>query len=86
LTKLISENKIDWDEHMSTMLFSYITAYKVATSYTPYQLVYGLYPLMPIEYIIPVVGGNERDGTLVRVLTSRIIKRKESTKESRTTI
>jgi hypothetical protein len=61
------------------MLFSYITTYKVATLCTPY-------PLMPIEYIIPIVGGNERDDTLVRVLTSRIIKCKESTKESGTTI
>jgi hypothetical protein len=39
--------------------------------------VYGLHPLMPIEYIIPVVNGNERDNTLVRVLTSRIIKLKK---------
>jgi hypothetical protein len=29
---------------------------------------------MPIEYIVWVVGGNERDITLVRVLTSRIIE------------
>jgi hypothetical protein len=36
LTKLVSENKIDWDEHLYTMLFSYINAYKVATRYTPY--------------------------------------------------
>jgi hypothetical protein len=43
------------------MLFSYITAYEVATSYTPYQLVYGLHSLMPIEYIVPVVGGHQRD-------------------------
>jgi hypothetical protein len=33
LTKLLSENKLDWDEHRSTMLFSYKTAYKVATWY-----------------------------------------------------
>jgi hypothetical protein len=24
LTKLVSENKTDWDEHLSIMLFSYI--------------------------------------------------------------
>jgi hypothetical protein len=63
---LVSENKIDWDEHLSTMLFSYKTAWKVITRYTPYQLVYGLHPLMPTEYVILVVGGNERDNTLVR--------------------
>jgi hypothetical protein len=29
LTKLVSDNIIDWDEHLSTLLFSYRTAYKV---------------------------------------------------------
>jgi hypothetical protein len=38
LTKLVSDNRTDWDEHLSTMLFSYITAYKVVIRYTPYQL------------------------------------------------
>ncbi len=56
------------------MLFSYRTTYKVAIGYTPYQLVYGLHPLMPIEYIVLVVGGDERNNILVRVLTSRIIE------------
>ncbi len=73
MTKLVSENKTNWDEHLSIVLFSYRTAYKMAIRYTPYQLVYGLHPLMPIKYIV-LVGGNENDSTLVRVLTSRIIK------------
>jgi hypothetical protein len=74
LTKLVSDIRIDWDEHLSTMLFSYKTTYKVITGYTPYQLMYGLHPLMPIEYIILVVGGDERDSTPMKVLTSRIIE------------
>jgi hypothetical protein len=77
LTKLVSENRIDWDEHLSIMLFSYRTAYKVATRYTPYQLVYGLHPLMPIKYIVPIAGGNERDSTSMKVLISRIIELKK---------
>jgi hypothetical protein len=36
LTKLINENKTDWDEHLFTMLFSYKIAYTVTTWYTPY--------------------------------------------------
>ncbi len=56
------------------MLFSYKTTYKVATRYTPYQLMYELHPLMFTEYIVLIVGGNERDSTLVRVLTSKISK------------
>ncbi len=74
LTKLVSENKIDWHEHLSTMLFSYKTTYKVATWYTPYQILYGLHPLMPTKYIILVVNGDEKDNTIVKVLTSRIIE------------
>jgi hypothetical protein len=54
------------------VLFSYKIAYKVATRYTPYQLVYGLHPLMPIEYIMPIVGGNEKKINSMRVLTNKI--------------
>jgi hypothetical protein len=39
--------------------------------------VHGLHPLMPIEYIMPVVGGNEKDNILVRILTSKIIELKK---------
>jgi hypothetical protein len=34
--------------------------------------VYGLHPLKPIEYIIPIIGGDERDNILMRVLINRI--------------
>jgi hypothetical protein len=74
LTKLVNENRTNWDEHMSTMLFSYKTAYKVTTRYTPYQFMYGLHPLMPIEYIILVAGGNGRNSTLMKFLISKITK------------
>ncbi len=59
---------------MSTVLFSYRIAYKAATSYTPYQLVYGLHPLMPIVYVLPVISGDHRDVELTRVLTTKITK------------
>jgi hypothetical protein len=71
------------------MLFSYRTTYKIATGYTPYQLVYGLHPLMPTKYIVLIVGGNERDSTIMKVLTSRITKLEklqETRMEARETI
>jgi hypothetical protein len=52
LTKLVNENKTNWDEHLSTMLFSY----KTATWYKPYQLMYGLHLLMPKKYKVPING------------------------------
>ncbi len=58
LTKLVNENKTNWDEHLPTVLFFYKTKYKVATWYTPYQLVYGLHPLMPTKYIMSITSSN----------------------------
>ncbi len=62
---------------MSRVLFSYRTTFKVATRYTPYELVYGLHPLMPKEYIVLVVGGNETDNTPMTILSSKIIEFKK---------
>jgi hypothetical protein len=36
--------------------------------------VYELHPLMPTKYIVSVVGGNEKNNTPLRVLSSRITK------------
>ncbi len=52
-TKLMNENRKDWDEHLSTILFFYIIAFKVETSHIPFQLVYGLHLLLPIKYLLP---------------------------------
>ncbi len=37
LTKLVNEEKKNQAEHLSTILISYKTAYKVVIGYTPYQ-------------------------------------------------
>jgi hypothetical protein len=66
LIKLVNENKMDWDEHLLTILFYYKTTYKVATWSTPYQLVYGSNPLMPIEYILLITNTNHRKGNFVK--------------------
>jgi hypothetical protein len=58
-------------------LFSYKTTYKVAIGYTPYQFVYGLHLLMPIEYILPVIDNNHIEGNLVRVLISKQLELKK---------
>jgi len=38
--------------------------------------VYGLHPLMPIEYTMLIDGGNEKDNTLMRVLATKVSKLK----------
>ncbi len=57
---------------MSIIFFSYMIAYKVATSYTPYQLIYGLHPLMPTEYVLLTISGDHKDVEPTRVLIAKI--------------
>ncbi len=63
-TKPVNENWNDWDEHLSTILFSYRGAFKVGTSHTPFQLIYGLHPLLLSKL------RHNYDPTHVKVLTS----------------
>jgi hypothetical protein len=37
---------------LPTALWAYRTTYKVSTQHTPYELIYGLMPLLPIEFIV----------------------------------
>ena len=72
LTKLVNETRTDWDEHLPTVLFAYRTAYKVTTNHTPYQLLYGLQPLLPTEYINPTYRNDtNHDYSLARTLVAR---------------
>jgi hypothetical protein len=68
LTKFVNEKNNDGDEHMSIILFSYQIAYKVVTSHTPFQLVYGLHPLLPTKCMLSSRPGEHVDPKHVRVL------------------
>jgi hypothetical protein len=73
LTNFLNKNENDYDEHLSTILFLYHITFKVATSYTPnLTLVYGLHPLMLIEYILPSLSGKPWDTNLIRVLMNHL--------------
>ncbi len=67
---MVNENRNDWDEYLSTILFSYQTAYKAEIGHTPFQLVYGLHPLLPIEYLLPSKPSENKDPRHVKVLTN----------------
>jgi hypothetical protein len=64
----------NWDEHLSKIIFSYMTIYKVATLYTPYKLVYGWHPLMPTKYVLLVINGDHKYVKPIKILTTIITK------------
>jgi hypothetical protein len=45
----------------------------VVIKITPYQLVYGLHPLIPIEYVLLAISGDHKDVEPTRILIARII-------------
>ena len=53
LKKIVSENRVDWDDKLDSALWSFWTAFKVATGMTPFKLVYGIEAVVPMEYVIP---------------------------------
>jgi hypothetical protein len=67
----------DWDEHLSAILFSYQTAYKIGTNHTPFQFVYGLHPLLPTEYMLPSKCSDNIYPQPTRILTNRLSKLKK---------
>ena len=49
ITKTVQGSNIDWDARLHDALWTYRCAFKVTTKFTPFQLVYGLEAILPIE-------------------------------------
>ncbi len=62
-------NQIDRDLMLPITLWAYRIAYKVSTQHTPYELVYGLMPLLFTKFIIPTNQTLvEKDGSWMNAL------------------
>ena len=53
ITKEVQGSTTDWDTKLLNALWAYRCAYKVTTKSTPFQLVYGLEAIIPIEMELP---------------------------------
>jgi len=52
LGKVVSENQKDWDSHLSAVLCAYRASKHESTGFTPYELVMGQKPRMPIDIVL----------------------------------
>jgi hypothetical protein len=50
---MVGENKTSWHLQLFSTLWAYLTSIKTATGFTPFQLVYGIEAILPIECEIP---------------------------------
>ena len=53
LHRMVGDHKSNWHLTLFSALWAYSTLVKTTTSFTPFQLVYGLEVVLPIEYQIP---------------------------------
>ena len=49
LAKVISDHQLDWDTHLPRVLFAYRTAIHETTGFTPFHIMFGRSPVLPIE-------------------------------------
>ena len=49
LAKLVDAKKRKWDVHLPEVLWAYRTTHKLSLGFTPFQLVYGVEAILPIE-------------------------------------
>ena len=52
LSKVISDHQRDWDDHLQKVLFAYRTAIHESTGFTPFTVMYGRSPSLPIDAIL----------------------------------
>jgi hypothetical protein len=73
LIKLVNDKRINWDEHLYTILYVYMTTFKVITSHT--LLVYGLHPMMHTKYLLGTTNSQtSKDFAPIKVLINRLSK------------
>ncbi len=53
LKKIINSNYTNWDVKLPTTLWAYQNFYKTSTKHTLFELVYGLWTLLPFECLVP---------------------------------
>ncbi|MCO5555202.1 hypothetical protein L7F22_008745 [Adiantum nelumboides] len=55
LTKIVSESRADWDQKLHSALWAYRVAYKTSIGMTPFNMVYGIQAILPLEFLIPTL-------------------------------
>ena len=67
LSKVVSENQKDWDSHIPKALFAYRTAFHESSGHSPFHVIFGRSPLLPIDIVIGRPQCEESEGGEVSV-------------------
>ena len=53
--KLEEDKKACWSEHLPELLLAYNTTHSAVTGYSPYYLLFGRRPRIPVDYLFPTL-------------------------------
>ena len=53
--KLEEDRKASWSEHLPELLMAYNATHSAVTSYSPYYLLFGRRPRIPVDYLFPTL-------------------------------
>lgn len=51
---VIDDNASEWDRFLESVLFAYHTSKQASTKFSPFVLLYGRDPILPVELIAPI--------------------------------
>ena len=76
LSKYISANQRDWDEHLPLLLLAYRSSVHESTQQTPFMMMYGRHAILPIDLTCPQSNPEKEVSTneYVQLLKSRLEK------------
>ena len=52
LSKVVSDHQKDWNDHLQTVLLAYRTAIHESTGYTPFLVMFGRSPSLPVDVML----------------------------------
>ena len=55
LTKVVEGSQCDWEQKLNNVMWVYRTAYKTSINSMPYELIFGLNAILPIDFLIPTL-------------------------------
>ena len=55
LTKIVSNSRTNWELKLNSALWAYRVAFKTTIGTTPFNMVFGLDAILPIEFLIPTL-------------------------------
>ena len=55
LTKVFEGSQSDWEQKLNSVLWAYRTTYKTTINCTPFEIVFGLNAILPIDFLIPTL-------------------------------